>query len=254
MRYTLRLLTAQQFQRATTLVCAAELARREDPATWGDGAVPDRPVGRTDVSAQAVRRGRRGAAKASTTASGHRLTVLQIQHCPWCGTPIDAARRARSTTRPRRVLRLLRRRARPTARSPRAARSTRACRSSPSTRRSTGSPRPSSSRPSTSSRGSRARARPPALFGYVRERCDRHGFVHPDYARCDIKDGSKHPAKGGSPAAAVHPLPAAAAGPDHPGRAAPHHRRARHHGRAVRGRDRRADDVANRERRSRSSR
>src|SRR4029077_14173663 len=35
MRYTLRLLTAQQFQRATTMVCAAELARREDEATWG---------------------------------------------------------------------------------------------------------------------------------------------------------------------------------------------------------------------------
>jgi len=31
MRYTLRLLTAQQFQRATALVCAAELARQADP-------------------------------------------------------------------------------------------------------------------------------------------------------------------------------------------------------------------------------
>ena len=46
MRYTLRLLTAQQFQRAATLVCAAELARRDDPATWGSRAVPDRAVGR----------------------------------------------------------------------------------------------------------------------------------------------------------------------------------------------------------------
>ena len=35
MRYTLRLLTAQQFQRATALVCAAELARQADEATWG---------------------------------------------------------------------------------------------------------------------------------------------------------------------------------------------------------------------------
>ena len=36
MRYTLRLLTAQQFQRAAALVCAAEVIRRREPATWGD--------------------------------------------------------------------------------------------------------------------------------------------------------------------------------------------------------------------------
>ena len=36
MRYTLRLLTAQQFQRAAALVCAAEVLRRQDTKTWGD--------------------------------------------------------------------------------------------------------------------------------------------------------------------------------------------------------------------------
>ena len=45
-----------------------------------------------------------------------------------------------------------------------------------------------------------------SLFGYVSRRCARHGYVHPDYRFCEIKDGSKHPAaKDGAPAAAIHP-------------------------------------------------
>jgi hypothetical protein len=35
MRYTLRLLTVQQFQRATVLICAMETLRRADAKTWG---------------------------------------------------------------------------------------------------------------------------------------------------------------------------------------------------------------------------
>jgi len=35
MRYTLRLLTVQQFQRATALICACELVRKSNPEKWG---------------------------------------------------------------------------------------------------------------------------------------------------------------------------------------------------------------------------
>ncbi len=38
MRYTLRLLTVQQFQRAAALICACEIARKHDQSTWGDEA------------------------------------------------------------------------------------------------------------------------------------------------------------------------------------------------------------------------
>jgi hypothetical protein len=46
-----------------------------------------------------------------------------------------------------------------------------------------------------------------SLFGYVGRKCGRHGYVHPDYEHCDVKDGFKHPPKNGLPAPAVHPVP-----------------------------------------------
>ncbi len=46
MRYTLRLLTLQQFQRAATLLCACEIIRREAPQQLGRGALSPGAVGR----------------------------------------------------------------------------------------------------------------------------------------------------------------------------------------------------------------
>ncbi len=91
MRYTLRLLTSQQFIRATTLLCAAELVRREDPTTWG--SVPFR-IGLWVGSSVSPKRFSEAAeqvkdVRESEGSSAYGLSVLQFDHCPWCGTAIN---------------------------------------------------------------------------------------------------------------------------------------------------------------------
>lgn len=95
MRYTLRLLTSQQFQRATTLVCAAELARREDPATWGEEPFRIGLWVGTAVSPKRVSEAEEELKRLNDQGGsgvGHRFSALQLGHCPWCGralTPGD---------------------------------------------------------------------------------------------------------------------------------------------------------------------
>lgn len=102
MRYTLRLLTLQQFQRATTLITACEMIRRDDPTTWGDE--PFRIglwVGQsstpnwTDDAAEAIKRDH---GKWSGGKVGSVGTPVQLTHCPWCGAPIDAGKHIRVET------------------------------------------------------------------------------------------------------------------------------------------------------------
>jgi hypothetical protein len=82
MRYTLRLLTAQQYQRAASLICACERIRREDveefgrsPFTiglWVGGSVT--PNSERDAVTELRRLWREG--------SGNPFVLLS---CPWCG-------------------------------------------------------------------------------------------------------------------------------------------------------------------------
>lgn len=93
MRYTLRLLTSQQFQRATALVCAAELIRQEDPSTWGDTPFTIGLWVGTAVSPKHFDDAKAQVEEArSDTSKAFGLTVLQLQRCPWCGTKIDPKR------------------------------------------------------------------------------------------------------------------------------------------------------------------
>ena len=88
MRYTLRLLTIQQFQRATTLICAMESIRRADPSSWGDEPftiglwVGQRVTpNTTDESHAAIEKEREG-------KYGTGSTPAQFTYCPWCGSEI----------------------------------------------------------------------------------------------------------------------------------------------------------------------
>ena len=97
MRYTLRLLTLQQFQRAAALICACESIRREGlgrgDGRWG--TVPFRIglwVGQTttpnstEQSAEAIKKDHGNFRVGAVGGSG---SPAQLTNCPWCGSPID---------------------------------------------------------------------------------------------------------------------------------------------------------------------
>lgn len=92
MRYTLRLLTLQQFQRATALICAMEVLRRAEPGVWGDTPftiglwVGQRVTpNTTDESHAAIEKERDG-------KYGTGSTPAQLTSCPWCGSEIVPGR------------------------------------------------------------------------------------------------------------------------------------------------------------------
>lgn len=97
-RYTLRLLTAQQFQRAASLVCAMELLRRPD--CIGDS----RAKGMVPFSiglwvGNEVTPGTRAAAKEALerlhkAARPEEANQFQVESCPWCATPLIPERRS----------------------------------------------------------------------------------------------------------------------------------------------------------------
>ncbi|WP_338472801.1 DISARM system helicase DrmA [Niallia sp. XMNu-256] len=88
MRYTLRLLTTQQFQRATTMICAAETLRREDPEIWG--TEPFR-IGLWIGQSSTPNKFEEAQEKLTEILQGNEVqegNPMQLEHCPWCGTEL----------------------------------------------------------------------------------------------------------------------------------------------------------------------
>ncbi|HEX2766795.1 MAG TPA: DISARM system helicase DrmA [Candidatus Limnocylindria bacterium] len=105
-RYTLRLLTTQQFERAAALVSACELLRRQKPDVWGDAPIRiGLWVGESaapNTFENAVQR----AEEAKQRVNPNQSHPFVLRNCPWCGEHLPfpsafsldvAARRLRVT-------------------------------------------------------------------------------------------------------------------------------------------------------------
>jgi hypothetical protein len=85
MRYTLRLLTIQQFQRATALICACELLRREDPGRWGDEPFAIGLWVGSSVTPTSYEESKEALIRLKSGEILFEASPFQVQFCPWCG-------------------------------------------------------------------------------------------------------------------------------------------------------------------------
>jgi hypothetical protein len=95
MRYTLRLLTTQQFRRAATLICACEVLRRDNPELLGDDKIS---IGLW-VGSETTPNTYQQAYKSYTELlmQDTPKSPFQIDRCPWCGTEMVPARQYENT-------------------------------------------------------------------------------------------------------------------------------------------------------------
>ena len=90
MRYTLRLLTLQQFERAAALICAMETIRGETPSELGEEPIS---IGMWVGSAATPNRLKDAYTNIERLKKGDDLQTenpVQLRNCPWCGAPMDA--------------------------------------------------------------------------------------------------------------------------------------------------------------------
>ena len=88
MRYTLRLLTIQQFQRALTLVCACELLRRQEVEKWGEERFTIGLWVGQSVTPNSYEVSKEALNNLRQNKPVYRGSPYQVLHCPWCGEDI----------------------------------------------------------------------------------------------------------------------------------------------------------------------
>ncbi len=202
MRYTLRLLTLQQFQRAAALMCACESIRRDDIGKWGEMPfrlglwVGNKTTPNTLAAAANALRQRNLGGRPTSTGTPH-----QITSCPWCGSEIKE-QHLKVYEAPSDIGRCV------TYCGDNLGRCEFTERNAPKE----GLPvmvvdeeiyrRPPSLLIATVDKFAQMpwNGMTQMLFGKVTEECDRHGFLSPE-----VKDGQSHPARGGLPSVKNRP-------------------------------------------------
>jgi len=91
MRYTLRLLTKDQFRRAARLICAMELMRRRQPEALGAEPVTLGLWVGGASSPNTFEEARRALKEAREDGQQHPPSLLVLDACPWCGSAFTAA-------------------------------------------------------------------------------------------------------------------------------------------------------------------
>ena len=109
MRYTLRLLTLQQFERATLLICSLESLRREMEAQlgsapisvglWLGNAATPNTIAEAERAIKVLRD--KGDLENSFNQTGN---PVQVRNCPWCGAALDAWNYTFTHSKPKRMV------------------------------------------------------------------------------------------------------------------------------------------------------
>lgn len=85
-RYTLRLLTSQQFQRAASMICACEILRRENESKLGTSPIS---IGLWLGGSSSPNKRADSKSRLSDWMRDRGENPYQLISCPWCGTALD---------------------------------------------------------------------------------------------------------------------------------------------------------------------
>ncbi|MFI0986768.1 helicase-related protein [Streptomyces exfoliatus] len=87
-RYTLRLLTAQQFQRAASLVCAMEVLRHDDPRAKGMARFSIGLWVGNEVTPATRLDAKHALERLHKASRPKEANEFQVESCPWCGATL----------------------------------------------------------------------------------------------------------------------------------------------------------------------